>query len=249
MTEHFIIAGAQRSGTTGLYHLLSQHPDICMASPLRPEPKFFLRENAATEGRESYVARHFPHHDGEPLLGEKSTSYMEREDAIPRIHTVLPDVRLVFVLRDPALRAYSNWRFSRAHGIEPLGFAEALDAEDARTANWDRERFSVCPYAYVARGHYPRYLERWSACFPRERIILVTSEMLFHDPANVRPVFARLGVDPDVPLQRPGKINSSPEQESSGVPGRLLQRLRDGYRDDIRQLADEWGLDTTPWHT
>jgi len=85
MTDHFIIVGAQRSGTTGLYRLLAQHPDICMASPLRPEPKFFLREDAVSKGREGYLARHFPHHNGESMLGEKSTSYMEREDAILRM--------------------------------------------------------------------------------------------------------------------------------------------------------------------
>lgn len=248
MINHFIIVGAQRSGTTGLYHLLAQHPDICMANPIRPEPKFFLREDAVTRGREDYLAQHFSHHKGESLLGEKSTSYIEREDAVSRIHAVLPEARLVFVLRDPAMRAYSNWRFSRSHGIEPLDFADALEAEEERTANWDAGRFSVCPYAYAGRGHYPRYLERWAACFAREKIILITSELLFNDLTAARAVLGRLGVDPKVPLQLPGKINASP-MESDSAPKDLLQHLREGYHDDIRQLADDWGLDTTPWHT
>lgn len=249
MTDHFIIVGAQRSGTTGLYQLLAQHPDICMASPVRPEPKFFLRENAVTEGRESYLARYFSHHKGETMLGEKSTSYIEREDAIDRIHAVLPEARLIFVLRDPALRAYSNWRFSRSHGIEPLDFADALEAEETRTEDWDSEQFSVCPYAYAARGHYPLYLKRWAACFPRENIILVTSELLFSNSTTVRTILARLGVNPDIPLQSSGKVNASPTEESACVPEALLQHLRDRYRDDIRQLANDWGMDTTPWHT
>lgn len=248
MTDHFVIAGAQRSGTTGLCELLAQHPDICMARPVRPEPKFFLREDAVASGRDGYLARHFPHREGEPLLGEKSTSYMERMDAIPRIRAILPDVKLVFILREPATRAYSNWKFSRSHGIEPLDFEAALEAESERTTHWDRERYSVCPYAYAARGHYPEYLERWAACFPREHIILATSESLFGDLAAVRALFTRLGVDPEAPLQRPGRINASPE-ESGRVPESVLRHLRHRYRDDIRRLSDHWGLDTTPWQT
>lgn len=248
MTDHFIIVGAQRSGTTGLYRLLAQHPDICMASPLRPEPKFFLREDAVNKGREGYLARHFSHHNGESMLGEKSTSYMEREDAILRIRSVLPEARLMFVLRNPVLRAYSNWRFSRSHGIEPLDFKDALEAETTRVDDWDTERFSVCPYAYATRGHYPRYLKRWAAYFSRENIILVTSEHLFNDPAAVRTILARLGVNPNVPLHLPGKVNASTVEGHTRIPETLLRHLYNRYRDDIRQLTEDWGMDTTPWH-
>jgi len=245
MTRHFIIVGAQRCGTTGLYQLLAQHPDICMARPIRPEPKFFLRKDAVEKGREDYLARHFAHHHNESVLGEKSTSYIEHDLAITNIRHVLPDAYLVFVLRDPAMRAYSNWKFSRSHGIEKLDFASALEAERKRTQSWDKERFSVCPYAYAERGHYPRYLERWAAHFPRRQLILMTSEHLFDNPMAARDLLDRIGVDASVLLPSPGKVNGSPAETS--LPRGVLQRLRERYSEDIRQLTDEWGLDTTPW--
>lgn len=247
MSEHFIIAGAQRCGTTGLYALFAQHPAICMARPVRPEPKFFLREDAVAAGRDSYLAQYFGHHTDETLLGEKTTSYIERQDAIARIKTVLPGVRLVFVLRDPARRAWSNWCFSRSHGIENLDFEQALDAEQARLVEWDHERFSVCPYAYATRGHYATYLARWAECFERDNILVVTSEVLFNSLAASRSLLAGLGVDPDVALQLPGNVNASDPHDCGQAPDAILQRLREHYHDDRQQLADEWDLDTSPW--
>lgn len=220
-----------------------------MARPLRPEPKFFLREDSVARGRGDYIALHFPHRKHECLLGEKSTSYIEHDEAIDRIRTVVSDALLVFVLRDPARRAYSNWRFSRSNGIEDLEFADALEAEKTRAQNWDRGRFSVCPYAYAGRGHYARYLASWAKRFPRKNMILVTSEFLFTDLTVARNVLGRLGVDPDVPLKLPGKINASILDTDIPLPKPALDRLRKSYRGDIQKLADEWGLDTTPWQT
>src|SRR5688572_26028790 len=98
--EHFLLAGAQRSGTTFLYHLLDQHPEIEMARPLRPEPKFFLRTDA---GIEDYT-KLFPGKPGAHVLGEKSTSYIEHPDAARLARSLLSEPRVIFLLRDPVER-------------------------------------------------------------------------------------------------------------------------------------------------
>lgn len=247
MTKHLIVAGAQRCGTTYLYHLLEQHPDICMARPVRPEPKFFLSDEAlAGGGSDAYIDRYFAHRGSEQVLGEKSTSYIERDDAMVRIRRVLPGAHLVFMLRDPALRAFSNWRFSRSYGIEPLEFRAALAAEQERTETWDRDRFSVCPFAYGARGHYAGYLDAWLAHFPREQITVLTSESVFSNSDAVRPLFAELGIDQEVSLQSQGRINATPEGNEGMDPG-LLEALRERYRGDADRLAREWDLDVAAW--
>jgi len=247
MTRHLIVAGAQRCGTTYLHHLLEQHPGVCMARPLRPEPKFFLSDEALADGgSDAYIDRYFAHRRNGQVLGEKSTSYIERDDAIVRIKRILPHVHLVFMLRDPVLRAYSNWRFSRSYGIEPLEFHAALAAEPERIQTWDRERFSVCPFAYGARGHYAAYLDPWLAHFPREQITVLTSESVFADPNAVRPLFARLGIDTAVSLQSQGRINATSEGDE-GMDPVLMEALRERYRDDTDRLAREWGLDVAAW--
>ena len=80
----FCIIGAQRSGSTYLYQVLDEHPEITMARPLRPEPKFFLDVAAWKKGREHYLARHFSDASPSAILGEKSTSYYERPVVAPR---------------------------------------------------------------------------------------------------------------------------------------------------------------------
>lgn len=231
-----------------MHRLLDQHPQICMATPMRPEPKFFLEEDAAALGRAGYMKRHFGHHGTELWLGEKSTSYIERPDAIRRIRTMLPEARIIFLLRDPVARAYSNWCFSRMHGLEPLGFAEAIEAEEQRSANWDKSLFSVCPHAYAARGHYPKYLAQWERHFPREQILLMTSESLFEDHNRIRTVFSGLGLDRDIPLTPPTFVNAS-ENDSDSFPQHAAGILRARYRDDVKVLRDDWGLDVSAWPT
>ena len=57
MAEHFVIAGAQRSATSWLAGVLDRHPDIAMARPMRPEPKYFLR--AGPDDAMAYRAEFF----------------------------------------------------------------------------------------------------------------------------------------------------------------------------------------------
>ena len=98
MYDHFFIAGAQRSGTTYLYYVLAEHPDIEMAQPVRPEPKFFLTDALFERGLAYYHEQFFPGKPGARLRGEKSTSYMESEKAAQRISRSFPDARIVFML-------------------------------------------------------------------------------------------------------------------------------------------------------
>ena len=73
--RHAVIIGGQRCGSTLLAHLLADHPDIRLAQPERPEPKFFLRSGDHDE----YHRLHFPIEA--PLLLEKSTTYLERPES------------------------------------------------------------------------------------------------------------------------------------------------------------------------
>lgn len=249
MTEHFVIVGAQRCGTTRLYKLLQQHPDICMAMPMRPEPKFFLEENAVEVGYTEYLRRFYQHRNGQKVLGEKSTSYIERPDAIARMRAVLPRAKLVFVLRDPVRRAYSNWRFSRMHGLETLEFEQALDAEPERLhqhASSAGRTTSVCPFAYAARGNYARYLGEWAKVFPREQFIILSSETLFSSHDAVRGIFRRLALEPDVPLHEEGRVNPS-EGEDPDPPAAAISRLREHFRENNDRLTREWHVDISAW--
>src|SRR5680860_30087 len=105
------IVGAQRSGTTFLFQQLNQHPEVCMAKPVRPEPKFFIREELYNKGLEFYRSTYYAE-AGNKVCIEKSTSYIEYELAAQRISQAFHHAKIIFILRNPVERAISNYRFS-----------------------------------------------------------------------------------------------------------------------------------------
>jgi hypothetical protein len=101
----FIIAGAPRSGTTWLHVLARRHPQIAMAQPMVPEPKFFLVDELWQRGVDYYSRTWFDPLPAGQVLGEKSTNYMESPEAAERVSRALPRAKLIFVLRNPVDRA------------------------------------------------------------------------------------------------------------------------------------------------
>lgn len=245
MPRHFFIAGAQRCATTYLYRMLEQHPDITMARPVRPEPKYFLRPDIP-DSADAYRDEFF-RGASTPWLGEKSTSYIERPLVAERIARMFPDAEVIFLLRDPVQRAISNYRFSRMHGLETLTLQEALAAEPDRAASGVAADTSVSPFAYVGRGHYARQLDAWTAWFPRERMHLITTERLV---ANTRetlgPLFDALQLE--VPATFAGTdepVNAS--DQAPEVAPAVLRSLRAAFAGSNADLARRYGVDVGDW--
>jgi hypothetical protein len=97
----------------------------------------------------------------------------------------------VALLRDPVARALSHYHHEVALGREPLSFEEAIEREPERLEGelerlGDTRYFSRpwWDYTYLARGRYAEQLERWLALFPREQLLVLSSERLRADPAS-----------------------------------------------------------------
>ncbi|MGB3762331.1 MAG: sulfotransferase [Ornithinimicrobium sp.] len=242
MSRHFVVIGAQRSGTTWLHDLLAAHPDIVMARPARPEPKVFLREEALSLA--DYRAEFFGHASGQGVLGEKSTSYLGSADAPARVQATLGRPQIVVQLRDPLARAVSHWKFSRQHGLETLTLTQALRADLHGTdRSWDRHRYSVSPFAYVTRGRYADVLPRWTGRFDVHVQFL---EEMRDSPAHLGSLYRWLGVDDTV---CPQEWNSHPNASSRSdelLDPDLVEELRDYYAASDAALADLLGRDV-PW--
>jgi hypothetical protein len=243
--RHLLVIGAQRCGTTYLSSLLEAHPDVAMARPARPEPKVFLSRERAARGLAWYHSTYFSHVAAESLLGEKSTSYLEDPDAPRRAVEMLGRAEIVVVLRDPVARAVSNWRFSRAHGLEERPLVRALTDNLHRARGWDVERTSVSPYAYLERGRYAEYLEPWFAAFPDSVHVLFLSELAGHRAA-VAGLYASLGLDAS---SDPGRLDRAVNASDGVVPeldASLVGRLRAYFRDSDVCLRERLGRDL-PW--
>jgi hypothetical protein len=196
---NFLILGAQKAGTTALYAYLRWHPQV--TGPSFKEVSFFDRHYARGE---RWYRAHFPARRRE-AIGEASPSYLLHPLAPERVAGVLPDARLIALLRNPVDRAFSHYQHEVALGREPLSFEDALAAEDERLRG-EVERMLRDPtyfshawwnYTYAARGRYAEQLERWYAAFPRERLLVLLTEELAQDPgATYRRVLDFLGLEP-----------------------------------------------------
>ncbi len=241
MSHHFIVIGAQRSGTTWLHDVLAEHPDIAMARPGRPEPKAFLREKPM--GREDYRAAFFDHATSQHARGEKSTSYLESPHAPSRIEATLGRVQIVVQLRDPLARAVSNWKFSVQHGLEERPLNEALRGDLRHPRPWDRTRSSVSPFAYVTRGRYADQLVRWTERFDVHVQFL---EELHADPSRLAALYRWLGVDENFwPSGASTRANVSRAADEP-LDGRLVADLREYYAESDAALTELVGREL-PW--
>lgn len=211
MLPDFVVIGVQRGGTTSLYRYLVAHPDVVAA--FRKEVHYFDR-NFFRPHR--WYRAHFPlrrvggrtvgRPGRVPLSGEASPYYIAHPRVPARLAGLLPEARLIALLRNPVDRAYSQYQMNRRRGQEPCEtFEAAIAAEPARL----REDLADLPsdrpwsgpahrhFSYVTRGFYAEQIERWWQHFPRDRMLVLRSEDLYADPGSVLGrVFAWLDLPP-----------------------------------------------------
>jgi sulfotransferase family protein len=244
----FLIGGAPRAGTTWLYALLDRHPGVFMAKPVTPEPKFFLVDSIYAKGLPFYSANWFAGADPALVAGEKSTDYLESAPAAERIARDLPTVKLVFILREPVERAYSNYLWTRMNGLETEGFETALALEDERERTLpERWRFAR-PFSYFSRGLYADLLEPYLERVARERILILRFEDIIAAPKRVATTlqgFLGLSERPDDACDL-GVINPS-EKEPQRPPEHVTRELAARYAGANRRLAAMLGPSFTPW--
>lgn len=122
---NFIIAGTQKGGTTALSAFLNQHPQISFAQV--KEVHFFDTDYLFKAPPPPYhiYHRHFKNKSG-CIFGEATPIYMYWNPAIKRIKDYNPDMKLIFILRNPIERAYSHYIMEYKRDAETLSFSEAI---------------------------------------------------------------------------------------------------------------------------
>jgi hypothetical protein len=243
----FIIGGAPRSGTTWLCHLLDKHPDVYIARPLKPEPKFFLVDEVYSCGIDYYARNWFSDIGAAKRAGEKTTNYLESPAAAARIRQHLPHVRLIFIFREPAERAFSNFLWSRMNGMETEDFPTALALEEQRERTVDGELRFTRPHAYFARGLYAEMLRVYFELFPRPQILCLRFEDIVGQPAALASRLHRfLEVEPrPQDAESLGVIN--PSDRSAALPDDIRRALRARYAEPNRRLAALLGPEFEVW--
>jgi hypothetical protein len=252
----FLIVGAQRCGTTTMFKTLIQHPDV-VRPVIRKGIHYF---DKSYDRGERWYRGHFPlavttrlrgGSGQRAITGESSPYYMFHPLARQRLASDLPGVKLIVLLRDPVIRAYSGHSHELARGFEDLSFEEAVTAEPERIAG-EREKLMADPgydsfhwqhHAYVTRGQYIEQLRALEHLVGRERMCVVDSGDFFMDP---EPVFDEvrefLGLAPcsEIAFEQHNARSRSPLSEE------LRTRLEVHYAPYDDELAEWWGR-TPSW--
>lgn len=183
----FLIIGSEKAGTTWLYDRLRRHPDVFM--PLVKELHYFNRRNSNIEptdvtfGPENWAwyLSHFSEPGSASAMGEATPMYLCDPSAPERIHSVLPDVKLIACLRHPTERAYSHYWMAKGKNHTSMSFEEVVQQREER---------------FIERGRYGRQLDRYLDRFDREQLLILIHEEVFESPSeSLNRVCSFLGVD------------------------------------------------------
>jgi hypothetical protein len=243
---HFIVIGAMKAGTTTLFAALTQHPHVIRSR--RREIHFF---GSRFPRGETWYRRHFPTglelRRYQAITGEGSTSYLAHPHAAERMHQVVPQVRMIALLRDPVDRAISNYFHEKRTGRETLPIVEAFAAEEARLRRAAEEpgQRPLGRLGYRRRGLYAEQLQRYYDYFPRDQVLVLRAESLFESPRETIDQVCRfLAIDPAL-----GNFDYIPKNiggyKPSLVPPSLAAELARFYAPHNTRLyelvGEDWG--------
>ncbi len=239
----FICIGIQKAGTSWLYRMVEQHPEVLASEP--KELHFFNREHNYRRGLDWYLS-HFAWNDQAKAAGEFTPDYLWVREKLgegpalaatpnvpERMAEAFPDLQLIVILRNPVTRAVSSY-------YHHIGAARL--SPNRRLSEVGDE------WGILSMGHYADHLERWFRYYPRERFqILVYEEDLTGDARlpTLAKVFEHIGVDsefqPSNPDSRYNKRRSHFDYRLSRLSGRM-QRLARQYVPEFIKDRPYWDI-------
>lgn len=241
LLPNLLIIGAAKSGTSALHNYLGEHPQIFMSTP--KEPRFFLvwnnpeqwaihdHENRMEHNTYYTVERYnevFTNGRNYPVRGESSTAYLANPSCAYKIKELVPDTKIIAVLRNPAERAFSNYVMYKNWGIEKMDF-EAAVYEEMKTGRGSYPQ----PMKYLYLGKYAESLKVYFSLFREEQVrVYLYDDFLVRPAAFLKDIFSFLEVDetfvPD--LQKKYNASSVRRYTESPFMDKALHFAERGFR-------------------
>jgi len=197
-TPDFLIIGAAKCGTSSLYDYLMQHP--CVGKSLTKQIHFFDRypDRGLSwykvcfpfKWQKFYVEKILRKHFS---TGESTPHYMTHPLAAKRAYDMLPNAKIIVMLRNPIDRAYSHYQMLFDYKQEVLSFEEAIEIEKERIAgeyekmlqNVDNTGKNFPHRAYLTSGKYAKQIEEWQKYYPKEQFFIIKSEDFNNNPSKI----------------------------------------------------------------
>ena len=213
---NFMCLGAAKSGTTTLYDILRQHPDIYI--PSFKEPHFFDIPENFNNGLKWYQKNYYKKANHK-IIADFTPSYFFDLNAPKRIFDTLgSQMKFLVILRNPVDRAYSHYLHSKRDDHENMSFQEALTLEVSRLQKYDEESdyLSYLRHSYVHQGLYSEMLQRYLGYFSLENFLFINFEKDFLEETDltIKKILDFLDIDNSVDLNTNIKSNPSSKERS-----------------------------------
>ncbi len=203
---NFICVGAQKAGTTTLHDILNEHPLLFL--PKEKETKFFFDDNEYKKGKNYYLYNYYKRCNKNQIFGEVDPEYLYFKKVPKRIFETLgSEVKIIFLLRNPAYRAYSHYNMSFVRGHETIPFKEAIKVEEERIGE---NEFCKNHLSYIDRGYYSKQINEYLRYFKKENMFFMIFEkdIIKNQDLSINKLFNFLGVH-EINLNKSKKSNVS----------------------------------------
>jgi hypothetical protein len=230
----FLGIGATRAGTTWLDRNLRAHPDLFL--PGAKELHYFDRHYDTP----LVVYTRWFRGGRNQTKGEITPAYSVLPvDRIRFIHTLMPQARLIFILRNPIERSWSEAVYNLRRSSKADNLADVPLDVFRRLLNSD---------ATTSRSDYPRALDRWLSVYPSEQLYIAFFESIYQEPqALLTAVFKHIGVQTDInwaTMPYLEKFNVNPK---TAIPPAIRALLEERYAPQIEQLYARFGERVAAW--
>lgn len=183
MGPDFILGGVQKSGTTLLHNILFNHPQIAMLDR-NMQYAYFDNDRVFTRGMDWYLKLFSSLESAKntgSIIGQTSADCAFNSQAVKRIMEVLPNIKLIFVLRHPIDRAYSLYWHQYSMAREHYRFEKAIRIEPNRIRKSD---YNLRQFSYMERSRYKKQFDRILGLVPQKNIILLPFDALTTQPLS-----------------------------------------------------------------
>ncbi len=229
---NLIVVGAQKAGTTTFYDKLQMYPDFYLP---HKEIKYFHRDEHYEKGLNWYLD-HFNGYEGQRYIGDITPDYMAYSWTAERIYKDLgPDTKIIFLLREPVARAYSQFNFYRMNGVESSTSFEKVLKEEYIDLSMSTFKNWYTPANYISRSIYLPQIQRYLEYFDRKNIHIIIFEELFieRQPKALEELESFLGIQLVDFYQNNVKSNPSLAPRS-----KLLVKLKYFIQNDLRLVIN-----------
>lgn len=191
----FMCVGFSKCGTTTLYELFKQHPDIYLSNI--KEPWYYSKYSLYQKGFDWYIKRYYKNADASKIVGEINPDLTSKQVAQKLYKDFGSNLKLIFIMRNPVERLFSNYKMNLKHGFNfekidkhlkynyETGFTHFIKENLKRDSNGKLIlKHNNQIYKFVT-GQYGAAIQEYLKYFPIENMKFIIFEEFIKDEKKI----------------------------------------------------------------